>query len=167
MSLRETVRPQAASGCLADYTRPELIVPRLRERDTAGVVKELSQLLHEQGCVPDFLTFYHSAMNHEFLVSSATGCGIALPHARLHGVAESTFAFGRASKAVAWGARPSPIVEFVFLLAVPATDAAGFLQLLSALARLGQQECLLTELRSLKSAEEIFRFFERVRVRRG
>ena len=31
-----------APATLADYTRPELIVPRLRERDTAGIITGLS-----------------------------------------------------------------------------------------------------------------------------
>jgi mannitol/fructose-specific phosphotransferase system IIA component (Ntr-type) len=144
-----------------------LIVPRLQERGTAGVVKELSQLLHEEGCVPDVLAFYNSAMNHEFLVNSATGCGIALPHARLNGVTESRFAFGRAAEPFLWGARPSTLVEFVFLLAVPATDAAGFLQLLSALAKLGHEERLLESLRAQESVDELYEFFEQLRVRQG
>lgn len=166
MSLRTSIRTRA-DGCLAEYTRPALIVPRLQERCTAGVVKELSELLHEEGCVPDVLAFYHSAMNHEFLVNSATGFGIALPHARLHGVTESRFAFGRAAEPFLWGARPSCLVEFVFLLAVPATDAAGFLQLLSALARMGQQANLLDSLRTRGSADELYEFFEHLRVRQA
>jgi mannitol/fructose-specific phosphotransferase system IIA component (Ntr-type) len=131
MLLSEMITAEVASS-LADYTHPALIVPQLRERDTAGVVKELSQVLHEHGCVPDVLAFYHAAMNHEFLVNSANDCGIALPHARLSSVTHPSFAFGLSSEPFTWGGRPSPQVRFVFLLAVPATDAAGFLQLLSA-----------------------------------
>jgi mannitol/fructose-specific phosphotransferase system IIA component (Ntr-type) len=166
MLLRESITSQL-SGCLADYTRPELIVPQLRERDTAGVVKELSQILHEQGCVPDVLAFYHAALNHEFLVNSATDCAIAFPHARLNGVSDSSFAFGRSPEPFAWVGRSSAPVQFIFLLAVPATDAAGFLQLLSALARLGQQESLLAGLRSQETAEDLFRFFQQIKVRPG
>jgi mannitol/fructose-specific phosphotransferase system IIA component (Ntr-type) len=166
MLLRESIATEFC-GSLADFTRPALIVPQLRERDAAGAVKELSQLLHEQGCVPDVLAFYHAALNHEFLVNSATDSGIAFPHARLNGVAHSTFAFGRAPEAFAWGNRPSPAVQLVFLLAVPATDATGFLQLLSALAKLGQKEQLLAGLRAQESADAIFDFFKQIKVRHG
>lgn len=155
------------AGCLADFTRPELIVPQVRERDTAGVVKELSQVLHQQGCVPDVLTFYHAAMNHEFLVNSATASGLALPHARLNSVVRSSFAFGKSAEPFLWSGRGSAPVEFIFLLAVPATDAAGFLQLLSALAKVGQEPALLAGLRSQPSAEDIFEFFKQVKVRHG
>jgi PTS system nitrogen regulatory IIA component len=166
MLLRE-IQVSEMSSSLADYTGPNLVVPELRERDTAGVVKELSGVLHQQGRVPDLLAFYHAALNHEFLVNSATECGIAVPHARLHGVNQSSFAFGRAPQPFPWGTRPSSSVQYVFLLAIPATDAAGFLQLLSALARLSQNPALLEQLRSCSSAEEILRTFQGVQVRHG
>ncbi len=166
MLLRETVATQA-SGTLADYTRPALVVPELRERDTAGVVKELSEVLHQEGCVPDMLAFYHAALNHEFLVNSVVEYGVAIPHARLNGVTESCFAYGRSVEPFSWGSRSSSPVQHVFLLAVPATDAAGFLQILSALARLGQKDDLLAGLRLGGSAEEIFEFFRRIKVRPG
>ena len=166
MLLRETVTTEFC-GSLADYTRPALIVPELRERDTAGVVKELSQVLHQQGCVPDVLAFYHAALNHEFLVNSAMDCGIAIPHARLNGVANSSFAYGHTPEPFTWGSRPSSPVQFIFLLAVPATDAAGFLQLLSALARLGREDHLLAGLRTGGSVEEVFEFFKQIKVRHG
>jgi len=155
------------SGSLADYTRRALIIPELRERDTAGVVKELSHLLHQEGCVPDVLAFYHAALNHEFLVNSAMECGLALPHARLNGVVTSSFAYGKASAPLIWGTRPSCTVQHVFLLAVPATDAAGFLQLLSALARLGREEQLLDRLSGGRNPEAIFEFFKQIKVRHG
>lgn len=152
---------------LADFTRLPLIVPRLREQDTAGVVKELSQVLHEHGAVPDLLSFYHAAMNHEFLVNSATDCGMALPHARLHGVGQSGFAFGRSEQPLLWGTGPAAPVSLVFLLAVPATDAAGHLRLLSALAQLGREPDLLDALRSHDTAEGILDLFRQIRVRGG
>lgn len=166
MLLKDTPVVEAGSS-LADFTRPALIVPELRERDSAGAVMELSQILHQQGCVPDFLSFFHAAMNHEFLVNSATGAGIAFPHARLHGVVRSSFAFGRSPEVFPWNGRSSPPVRFVFLLAVPATDAAGYLQLLSALARFGREEPFLTRLGSQDSPEAIFELFRHIKVRHG
>jgi PTS system fructose-specific IIC component len=81
---------------LADYTRPALIVSQLHERDTAGIIGELSKVLQQEGVVSDVLPFYHAALNHELLSNSALGCGIALPHGRLSGVKQLQFAFGRA-----------------------------------------------------------------------
>jgi mannitol/fructose-specific phosphotransferase system IIA component (Ntr-type) len=155
----------AAPATVASFTRPQLIVPCLRERDTAGIISELSQALQRQESVPDLLPFYHAALNQELLANSALDCGLAFPHARLSGVKQLQFAFGRAPQALIWGAKGSWRVEFIFLLAVPATDAASYLHLLASLARLGRQPELLSDLRRAANAADILRVFERIKLR--
>jgi fructose PTS system EIIBC or EIIC component len=150
---------------LADYTRPALVLPQLRQHDIAGVIGELSQLLQQQGCVPDLLPFYHSALNQELLSSSAQSCGIAFPHARLSGARELVFALGRTPASVMWGTKTSWPVRLVFLLAVPATDAARYLPLLASLAQLGHRVDLLNELLGAESAESMLAVLERVPLR--
>jgi mannitol/fructose-specific phosphotransferase system IIA component (Ntr-type) len=152
---------------LADYTGPALIVPQLRERDTAGIISELSQVLQRRGAVPDVLPFYQAALNQELLTSSALDCGLAFPHARLSGIKRLQFAFGRTPAPIVWGAKSSWPVQFVFLLAVPATDAAGYLHLLASLARLGQQPEVLAQLRAAESANAVLAVLENIRMRQG
>jgi mannitol/fructose-specific phosphotransferase system IIA component (Ntr-type) len=53
----------------------------------------------------------------------------------------------------------------IFLLAVPATDAARYLHLLAGLTRLGQQPQRLAELRAAENTEKIFALLEEVRIR--
>jgi mannitol/fructose-specific phosphotransferase system IIA component (Ntr-type) len=163
----EAILSIAAPVSLADYTQPALIVPQLRERDTAGIIGELSQALQRQGCVPDVLPFYQAALNQELLANSALDCGLAFPHARLSGVKRLQFAFGRTPEPIVWGARSSWPAQFVFLLAVPATDAAGYLHLLASLARLGQQPEHLAQLRVAENAEAILAVLQNIRMRQG
>src|SRR5574340_993682 len=136
--LTEATMNVAAPASLAGYTRPALIVPRLRQPDTAGVISELSHVLQREGEVPDVLQFYQAALNQELLANSALECGLAFPHARLSGVKRLQFAFGRAPAPIVWGGKSSWPVQLIFLLTVPATDAAAYLHLLASLARLGQ-----------------------------
>ena len=124
---------------LSDFTRPSLIVPQLKEHDTAGIIGELSQVLQRDACVLDVLPFYQGALNRELMDNSALPFGIAVPHARLSGVKQLQFALGRAAEPVVWGGKGSWPVQLVFLLAVPTTDAASYLHVLASLARLGQQ----------------------------
>src|SRR5262245_61669260 len=95
-----------AQVTLANFTRPQSVVPCLRERDTAGIISELSQVLQRQDGVPDLLPFYLAALNQELLANSAD-CGLAFPHARLSGVKQLQFAFGRAPQSVIWGTKGS------------------------------------------------------------
>ncbi len=152
-------------GTLADFTRPGLVIPQLRERDTAGIISELSQALQREGSVPDVLPFYHTALNQELLTSSALECGIAVPHARTSVTKQLRFALGRAPHPVLWGANGTTPVELIFLLAVPATDAAGYLHLLASLARLGRQSSCLSELRRASDTEAILAVLEKIRIR--
>lgn len=150
---------------VADYTHPALIVPALQERDPAGVISELSHVLQRHGCLLDVLPFYHAALNQEMLTSSAVDCGLAFPHARLNGVKKLQFAIGRAQEPVIWGSKGSLTVQIVFLLAVPATAAAPYLQLLAGLARLGQESNHLLELRKALDAEGIFAVLKKIKMR--
>src|SRR5262249_20711872 len=116
---------------------------------------------------PDVLPFYHSALNQELLANSALECGLAFPHARLSAVKQLQFAFGRAPEPVVWGARGSWRVRFVFLLAVPATDAATYLHLLASLSRLAQQAELLSELRRAENTGEILQVLQKIKLRQA
>jgi len=167
MPLLDASEIGVTTATLADCTRPGLIVPELHEQDTAGIISELSQLLLHQGLVPDVLPFYHAALNQELLCNSALECGIALPHARISGLKRLQFAFGRAPKPVAWGAKGSWPVQLAFLLAVPATDAAGYLHLLASLARLGQQPERLARLRAAKNSAAILSVLREIPLRQG
>ncbi len=151
---------------LADFTRPELIAPEVRAQDTAGVLGELSQLLQREGCMPDLLPFYHTALNQELLSSSALDCGIAFPHGRLSGVRHLQFAFGRLAQPITWGTGKSWPVQLVFLLAVPATDAAMYLHLLASIAKLGHQPTVLAGLRAADTPGKILSLLGQIRMRR-
>lgn len=165
--LSEVTSTILAPASLADFTRSRLIVPRLRQRDAAGIINELSLVLQREGCVPDVLPFYQAALNQELMANSALDCGLAFPHARLSGIKRLRFAFGRTPTPIPWGTKSSWPVQMVFLIAVPATDAASYLHLLASLARLGQQPELLEELREAEGPGGILAALGAVGIRQG
>lgn len=150
---------------LADFTSPGMIIPHLRGRDVTGVIQELSQALQREGRVADLLPFYHAALNREFLVSTDMEAGMAFPHARLPGIRDLSFAFGRSDQALVWGAKGGRAVSMVFLFAVPATDSTQYLSLISGLARLSRQEGLRKKLESAQDTFQILALFQQVELR--
>ena len=153
---------------LADLTSPGLIVPHLRGQDAASVIQELSQALQREGRVPDLLPFYHTALNREFLVSTEMEAGMAFPHARLPGLKELSFAFGRSPESgsgLPWGARGACTVRLVFLIAVPATEATQHLLLISGLARLAKENRLVEKLHAAQDTFQILEVLQQVRLR--
>lgn len=149
---------------LADLTSPGLIVPHLRGQDAASVIQELSQALQREGRVPDLLPFYHTALNREFLVSTEMEAGMAFPHARLPGLKELSFAFGRSGEPLPWGARGACTVRLVFLIAVPATEATQHLLLISGLARLAKENRLVEKLHAAQDTFQILEVLQQVRL---
>ncbi len=167
MPLLDLSPKTAVPASLAACTRPGLIVPELRERDTAGVIGELSLVLHRGGGVPDMLRLYHTALNQELMANSALECGVALPHARLSGVKQLQFALGRTREPITWGTNSARPVQFIFLLAVPATDAASYLHLLASIARLGGDSESLAELRAAQTPGQMLAVLEKIQIRQG
>ncbi len=150
---------------LADFTSLELIVPSLRGRDEAAVIQELSQALQRERRVPDFLPFYHAALNREFLVSSDLEAGMAFPHARLPGLKELSFALGRCDRPLVWGAKAGHSVRLIFLIAVPATESTQYLSLISGLARLAKDGGLMEKLKAAGDAAQIFEVLQQIELR--
>lgn len=147
---------------LADFTRPGLIVPHLASRDAPSAIHELSLALQREGCVPDWLPFYHEALNREFLLSTDMEAGMAFPHARLSGLRELAFAFGRSDAAFTWGPGIAHPVRMVFLLAVPAAAADQYLPLVSGLARLSASPPLLDAIRDATDSAAIMAAFHQI-----
>lgn len=161
----EPTAPAANAVSLADFTSESMILPELRGRDTSAVIHELSKALEREACIPGMLPVYQSALNREYLVSTATDCGIAFPHARLSAVDRICFALGRAREPIAWGSgRP---VHIVFLLAVPATDAAEYLSLLSTLTALAKDQDVRNQLVTANDAVAIFHILKSIELAPG
>jgi mannitol/fructose-specific phosphotransferase system IIA component (Ntr-type) len=159
--------PSAQAVSLADFTESALIVPELRQRDTAGVIQELSRVLQQQARVPDLLPFYHAALNREYLISTAMEFGMAFPHARMAEVERLCFALGRSPEPIHWGGKTTCPVRLVFLMAVPATESTGYLYALSGLARLGRENPLLLQLQNARTAGEMLDALRQVPLRNG
>jgi PTS system fructose-specific IIC component len=150
---------------LADFTSQGLIIPSLRGKDVASVIQELGQALQRERRVPDLLPFYHAALNREFLVSTDMEAGMAFPHARTPGLSGLSFALGRSSEPLTWGAKAARSVRLVFLIAVPATDSIQYLQLISGLARLAKDSRLVEKLHAAQDTIQVFEVLQQITLR--
>lgn len=152
---------------LADFTRPGLIVPRLRGRDAATVIQELAAAMQQEGRAPDGESLCRAALNRELLGGTDMEDGMAFPHARLAGLSELSFALGRCDGPLEWGAGTARQVRLVFLLAVPAMDITQYLRLISGLARLSKDGPLVKQLHAVQDAPSIIELLRKVELRSG
>jgi mannitol/fructose-specific phosphotransferase system IIA component (Ntr-type) len=145
---------------MADYTDPALMLPLLRSRDATGILSELCSALQCQGRIADLLPFYHSVLSHELLSNTAMSPGLALPHARIKGGRQLSFALGRTAEPLAWfGGEP---VSLVFLFAVPEDDGGAYLGLIASLARLAQDRLRLRRLVDVPEGQAMFEVLQEI-----
>ncbi len=150
---------------VADFTCPALIIPHLRGREAASVIQELSQAMQREKRIPNLLPFYQAALNREFMVSTDMEAGMAIPHARLPGLKELSFALGRSDEPMGWGPKAAGSVRLVFLMAVPATDSTQYLVLMSRLVRLAREGRLVEKLHAAQDAFQMAGVLRQVELR--
>ena len=161
----KTLFPYTTALTLADFTSPGLIIPHLRGEEAVSAIKELSQVLQLEKRVADLLPFYQAALNREFMVSTDMEAGMAFPHARVPGLKQVSFALGRSDEPLCWGQNAAHSVRLVFLIAVPATDATQYLQLISGLARLSRDSVLVARLHAARNAFQMLEVLQQVGLR--
>jgi mannitol/fructose-specific phosphotransferase system IIA component (Ntr-type) len=147
---------------IAQYTSTSLIVPRLRSREPSAVIGELCAALHCGGRVKEPFPLFNAAISHESVSSTATSPGWALPHARLKGLAQLSFAVGRSAAPLVWFGDSETRVQLVFLFAVPEADCASYLTLISGLAKLSQNMTLAESLLQAPDSRAIFEILDQV-----
>jgi mannitol/fructose-specific phosphotransferase system IIA component (Ntr-type) len=148
---------------VAHYTTPALIVPKLRSQEPAAAIGELCAALCQEKRIKEPFPFFSAAISHEMLASTASE-GWALPHARLVGIPQLSFALGRTSAPMDWFGSPANRVQLIFLFAVPETDGAGYLALISALARLSQRPRQAESLLHASDSNTIFDLLQQIQI---
>ena len=139
---------------LADFLERQHVVPGLNAGDKASLLAELARraglaLKTDDGAIRAALAA------RERLGSTGVGQGVAIPHARLHGLARPFGLFARIEPAIDFGAIDAKPVDLVFLLLTPEAGA-GHLQALAAISRVLRDPKVAPSLRSAANAREIY-----------
>jgi len=143
---------------LADYTKPELIIPQLTTRATTSAMEELTEALHcQDGSVPHPHLLFSSlaALNRELLTSTMLDLGAAFPEVRVAALSRPRFALGRSSEPLPWLAPAFQPIDLVFLTLEPLKADAEVGRLVGTLQDLGRNRLRLDDLRRAATAEEM------------
>lgn len=102
------------------------------------VLDHLIEALDQQGFLSDKKKYKQAVLERETISATGMEAGLAIPHGKSTAVKEAAFAFARVNKPVGdWESLdPSNEVQYIFLLAIPETEAGStHLQLLSELSK--------------------------------
>jgi PTS system nitrogen regulatory IIA component len=100
-------------------------------------------------------------LEREALGSTGLGSGVAVPHARLEGIARVTAVFVRLEHPVAYGAVDDRPVDLLFALFAPPRDGAEHLRALAAISRALRSPETRQQLRQARTADAIRALFVR------
>jgi len=140
---------------LNDLIAPERIVPALRVSSKKQLLQELARRAaqaldrHERDIAD-------AIVQRERLGSTALGNGIAVPHARLPGLARVVGLFARLERPVEFDAPDGLPVDLVFLLLAPEGAGADHLTALARVSRLLRDAVMREKLRGTDSREALY-----------
>ncbi|MFV2006036.1 MAG: PTS sugar transporter subunit IIA [Longimicrobiales bacterium] len=140
---------------LADYLRPELILPGLHSDDMESTIRALSHHLTEQHVVEDGAEVREALMERERLHTTAVGHGVAIPHATVNGVDDTILLVAVAPDAIRFGPPESDPCRIFFLLLSPPGRESQHIKLLARLSRLVRHPGFVETLGGARSTEGV------------
>jgi len=123
-------------------------------------LEAVSELLASGGGMLTADLIYEQVLERERLGSTGLTHGIALPHARIKGLAQATGAFLRLLEGVDFDALDDQPVDLIFALLVPESSTQEHLDLLATLAGMFNDASLCEEIRQAEEAEQILNLLQ-------
>jgi PTS system nitrogen regulatory IIA component len=119
---------------IADFLSPYDVIAKVAAKDKSALLRDLSHRAEPAIKLPGDL-IARAILKREALGSTGVGRGIALPHARIPGLAKPYGLFLRLKKAIDFEAVDGNPVDLVFLLLLPADREEESRTALAAVAR--------------------------------
>ena len=140
---------------IGELITPAAVVPRLRVSSKKQLLQEIARRaaelvrLHER-------QIFDALLERERLGSTGVGNGIAIPHAKLPGLARLQGLFVRLEPPVDFDAVDEQPVDLVFLLLAPEAAGADHLKALARVSRLLRDRQVCEKLRGAEHPDAIY-----------
>ena len=119
---------------VSDFLSPTDVLIDVRAPQKRQLLKELAQKIAQTTAVsPELIN--SELLKREVLGSTGTGAGIAIPHARIPGLANPRGLLARLKQPIDFDSIDGQPVDLVFVLLLPATAEPGQLSALASVAR--------------------------------
>lgn len=132
----------------------------LKATNKDEAIKELIEILYEDGKIIDKEKFREAVLKREEEFSTGIGMGIAIPHGKSSAVREASIAFGRSNKGVDYESMDDKPAHLFFLIAVPEESSDVHLKALSEISRKLMHTETRNNLFKVESFENFIKVFE-------
>lgn len=140
---------------LSPYLKPELVVADLAATTNVEAIEALVDRTLEVLPQLDRATLRGALLDREQQVSTGLESGVAVPHATVAGLAETTLAAVRLAQPVDFGTLDGSPVRIVFMMLSPPDAIATHIRLLARLARLCSSDAFLTAILEAPDAQAL------------
>ena len=120
---------------LSELLNERQVILRLRSRQLPNALREIIQLLAQNGKIDNAQTFLRQVLAREQAHPSVVENGVAFPHARTDLVDEIVIGIGRSRAGIPAGAN-QPRARLIFVIGVPERLVNDYLICVGTLARL-------------------------------
>jgi Kef-type K+ transport system membrane component KefB/mannitol/fructose-specific phosphotransferase system IIA component (Ntr-type) len=143
-----------------EYLFQDAVVPSLSGSTPLEVIEELTSSICEHGGAPDAAEARAAVSLREEMISTGMEQGIAVPHARLAGLSNPVFTFGRSLKGVEWNTPDGLPAKLIFLILTPDQDTDDMqVKLLASIARTLDNEKVRVQMLQARDCDEMLRVF--------
>jgi len=115
---------------------PDIIRVPLAAEDRLGAIRELIELIGEQGLVSDVETAIETTWAREQERTTGIGEGLAVPHGRCDCVDSLALAIGKPATPIDFQSFDQKPVRLIVLVLSPPDDTASHIQVLGSISRL-------------------------------
>jgi PTS system nitrogen regulatory IIA component len=141
---------------IADVLKKESVIPYLRSKTKAEVIRELSEHVSSVSNNINTERLVEVLMERERLCSTAVDSGVAIPHGKLSGISNIITAFGRSIEGVDFESLDGNPTHLFILLLAPENSAGTHLKLLARFSRIFKSPEFRSKLMQAKSQDEIY-----------
>ncbi len=147
---------QQDDAIITSLLRIEAVTPNLGSRTKNSTLRSLVALAQDTGLVYDEDALLQAVMHREELCSTAMDHGIAIPHPRSplpYDIVEPILVVARTTQGICFGGSDGRRSNLFFLIA--SQDDSHHLHVLARLCRMLQDESLIIQLNSAKTAQDL------------
>ena len=141
---------------LNEILRPEMVWPRLSAKTKHEAIEELARRIAESDAALDGSAVATVLFEREKLGSTGIQDGVAIPHAKVPGLAHILIAFGRSLDGIDFQAHDGKPTHLFFVLLAPAFASGQHLKALARLSRILKDASFRDELMAAQDAQELY-----------
>src|SRR6478752_3586426 len=138
---------------LSELLDEKQVILRLRSRKLPNALREIIQVLAQNGKISDGGTFLEEVLAREQAHPSVVENGVAFPHARTDLVDEIVIGIGRSRAGIPFGENQQR-AHLIFVIGVPERLLSDYLVCVGTLARLVKDETIRSRLLNAETPRE-------------